>query len=334
MMTTTDPRVKLLLNWLQQDLALPFVSCIPASSDASFRRYFRLQQQDTSYIVMDAPPNLEDIQPFIQVAKLLELAKVNVPHIYQQNSELGFLLLTDFGSNCLLDQLNSQTVNHLYGLAFDQLFNLQTLTDSNHSGLPFYDQALLARELELFFDWFLQRLLGLSINSKLRDFISHYLITMALSQPTVCVHRDYHSRNIMLRPNGELGIIDFQDAVIGPITYDLVSLLRDCYITWEEEQIDNWLRNYYQRLIQNNFIPVSWSTFKQWFDFMGIQRHLKAIGIFSRLHLRDQKSGYLADIPRTLTYVINVCEYYPELSEFKHYLMKNVLPLNITQLSD
>ncbi len=315
-----------MLDWLENDLLLTVTHCEPASSDASFRRYFRITTSSKQFIVMDAPPSKENTEPFIRIAKLLTQSQVNVPSIFQQNLTDGFLLLEDFGNQCFLDQLNAATADDLYQSAFDSLFKLQTQTPIQNSGLPGYDEPLLHRELAIFDEWFLGQLLDIQIPAAIWDTVRTLLTASALEQPVTCVHRDYHSRNLMVLDNDSPGVIDFQDAVIGPITYDLVSLLRDCYIAWPEQQVEQWRSNYFERLRQAALINCDPAQFKRWFDLMGLQRHLKAIGIFSRLHLRDGKSNYLGDIPRTLNYVITVCATYPELAEFNNFLHDHVLP--------
>ncbi len=315
-----------MLDWLENDLLLTVTHCEPASSDASFRRYFRITTSNKQFIVMDAPPSKENTEPFIRIAKLLTQSQVNVPSIFQQNLIDGFLLLEDFGNQCFLDQLNTATADDLYQSAFDSLFKLQTQTPIQNSGLPGYDEPLLHRELAIFDEWFLGQLLDIQIPAAIWDTVRTLLTASALEQPVTCVHRDYHSRNLMVLDNDSPGVIDFQDAVIGPITYDLVSLLRDCYIAWPEQQVEQWRSNYFERLRQAALINCDPAQFKRWFDLMGLQRHLKAIGIFSRLHLRDGKSNYLGDIPRTLNYVITVCATYPELAEFNNFLHDHVLP--------
>ncbi len=315
-----------MLDWLENDLLLTITHCEPASSDASFRRYFRITTPDGQFIVMDAPPTKENIEPFIRIAKLLTQSQVNVPSIFQQNLTDGFLLLEDFGSECFLDRLNADTANDLYQSAFDSLFKLQTQTPVQNSGLPGYDEPLLHRELAIFDEWFLEQLLDIQIPAAVWEAVRTLLTASALEQPRTCVHRDYHSRNLMILDRDSPGVIDFQDAVIGPITYDLVSLLRDCYAAWPEQLVEQWRSNYFERLQQAGLINCSPSQFKRWFDLIGLQRHLKAIGIFSRLHLRDGKSNYLGDIPRTLNYVITVCAAYPELAEFNDFLHEQVLP--------
>ncbi len=329
MITASDDREKAILHWLTNDLQLNITQFKPASSDASFRRYFRVHQQQDTYIVMDAPPDKEDTAPFIKVAQLFSQAQVNVPQIIQQNTKQGFLLLEDFGSECLLDQLNNNNIDNLYQDALASLLTLQTNVDIKTCDLPQYDADLLQVELNLFSDWFLNQQCNLALSAAEQAMLAksnELLIASALQQTQVCVHRDYHSRNLMHISIDNPGIIDFQDAVIGPITYDAVSLLRDCYVSWSDVQVECSLKPYYQNLIQAQLITCNYPQFKRDFDLMGIQRHLKAIGIFSRLNIRDDKHAYLKDIPRTLNYVITISANYPELQDFHHFLVNKVLP--------
>jgi aminoglycoside/choline kinase family phosphotransferase len=344
-MMAEDLRTMSMFDWLENDLLLSVSHCEPASSDASFRRYFRIHASaDTintektpeqiskpisaaqQFIVMDAPPEKENIEPFIRIAELLAQSQINVPTIYRKNLADGFLLLEDFGSQCFLDRLNASSADALYQTALDSLFKLQTRMTAENSGLPSYDEALLHRELTIFEEWFLTELLDIQIPAGIWSAVNSLLIASALEQPKTFVHRDYHSRNLMVLETDSPGIIDFQDAVIGPITYDLVSLLRDCYIKWPDPKVDQWRLSYFERLRSAGLTDCSPIQFKRWFDLMGLQRHLKAIGIFSRLHLRDGKPNYLHDIPRTLSYVAAVCAAYPELDEFNDFLDAHVLP--------
>jgi aminoglycoside/choline kinase family phosphotransferase len=325
-MSITDARAKSIIHWLSHSLKLDIKHFETASSDASFRRYFRVTHLSGQHIVMDAPPEKENTEPFIRIAELFKRSGVNVPKIYQQDLTQGYLLLEDFGSHCFLDKLNIDNALDLYSSAFKSLYTLQTQIPITNSQLPFYDQALLDRELGIFYDWFLDKTLTLSIPENLKNSLNAILIKSALEQPQCCVHRDYHSRNLMILTENSPGIIDFQDAVIGPVSYDLVSLLRDCYIAWPEEKVEQWMTLYYQQIRESGLINVNIETFTRWFDLMGLQRHLKAIGIFSRLHLRDNKPAYLADIPRTLDYVSHVCNKYPELAEFNQFLKDTILP--------
>ncbi|MDH3326769.1 MAG: phosphotransferase [Gammaproteobacteria bacterium] len=330
----TDKRLEQLKQWLvfaldQEDLDISI-----ASADASFRRYFRVQTPDNSagktWVVMDAPPDKEDCKPFVKVSTAFHHMKVNVPEIYAQDLTHGFLVLTDFGSTCYLDKLDKESADQLYGDAMNALISLQTNDKPANVTLPPYDNDLLMREMMLFPDWFLTEHLKASPNdatmNMLNDVFSK-LSQMALQQPVVWVHRDYHSRNLMFTAKNNPGIIDFQDAVDGPITYDLVSLLRDCYISWPDEKVEGWVKDYLQKLKDNQCCSdVSEETFIKWFDWMGIQRHLKAIGIFARLNYRDGKPGYLMDIPRTLNYVVNVSARYPELADFNQFVSQIKLP--------
>ncbi len=328
-MIPEDLRAQVIQHWLVHDLSLDFEHLTSASSDASFRRYFRIATPNQSYIVMDAPPERENIQPFIKVAGIMREAGVNVPEIHAYDVTQGIMLLEDFGSISLLQQLDSHNADSLYQDAWKHLLNLQMHSHSqlDELDLPEYDAAFFERELTIFYEWFLGNYLGIAIPEAVKNQLNKLLIDSALEQPKTCVHRDFHSRNLMVLTENNPGVIDFQDAVIGPISYDLVSLLKDCYINWPTEQVDRWREQYLQRLQQLNLVQCDSATFKRWFDWMGLQRHLKAIGIFSRLYLRDGKSGYLQDIPRTLRYVADVTEGYPELADFKNYLTLHVLPI-------
>ena len=325
-MSISDPRTKLIINWLKHTHNLDITNFELASSDASFRRYFRVTHDKGQQIVMDAPPEKEDIEPFIRIATLFKKAGINVPEIVQQDLEQGFLLLEDFGSFCYLDRLTDKNATTLYLKAFNSLYDMQTKIVAPSCQLPYYDEELLSNELNLFFDWFLGEYLSLSIPEDIKNKISHVLISSASEQPQVCVHRDFHSRNLMVLDNHSPGIIDFQDAVMGPVTYDLVSLLRDCYVEWPQAEVHQWMTLYFEQISKLNITTASLETFARWFDLMGLQRHLKAIGIFSRLHLRDNKSNYLQDIPLTMNYVVQICNEYPELKEFNQFLNTTILP--------
>lgn len=321
-MISTDFRIMSLLDWLENDCLLNVQSCEPASNDASFRRYFRVKIDDKNFIAMDAPPDKEDIVPFIEIATLLKDANVNTPTLLHCNLEDGFLLLEDFGSQWLLDELSEHNAGELYEKALNDLLPLHTNESLLNADLPAYDAELLRREMALFEQWFVEQLLDEELPQDLWENVQQLLIQSALEQPIVCVHRDYHSRNLMVLENGDLGILDFQDAVLGALTYDIVSLLRDCYIDWDNDKIERWLHNYFEKLHATKVVDCDFATFKRWFDLMGMQRHLKAIGIFARLHLRDEKSDYLKSIPRTLNYVVQVCGVYPELREFQKIVEK------------
>ncbi len=279
----------------------------PASEDASFRSYLRLETDAESFVIMDAPPDREPCDQFIAVARKLRAAGLNAPEIIAQNTVEGFLLLTDFGGRDYLSQLSPASEASLYEDALEALLLMQTRIDA--AELPLYDTALLNREMDLFHDWFLGKLLGISLDQAQQliwQSIKQSLVENALAQPQVFVHRDYHSRNLMKLETDNPGILDFQDAVKGPLTYDLVSLLRDCYIDWPLARVEQLALDYYERARVNDLLDAEPAQFMRWFNLMGIQRHLKAIGIFSRLKIRDGKPGYLKDIPRTLEYVRQV----------------------------
>jgi hypothetical protein len=275
-----------------------------ASEDASFRSYQRVNCGTESWILMDAPPEKEPCDRFIAVATKLREARLSAPEIIHQDQSQGFLLLTDFGTTDYLSVLNANTEAPLYADALAALLKMQTSIECND--LPVYDEHLLLREMDLFRDWFLAELLGIELNQAQQlqwQSIKQTLVENALEQPQVFVHRDYHSRNLMKIKDRNPGILDFQDAVKGPVTYDLVSLLRDCYIAWPAVRVDQLALDYYEFAKVNELVDVKPAKFLRWFNMMGIQRHLKAIGIFSRLKIRDDKNGYLKDIPRTLEYI-------------------------------
>jgi len=300
-MTARSEQMK---TWLDS-LGYRDYNLTPASEDASFRSYHRLQLDGQSFIVMDAPPEQEPCHQFIKVAETLRAGQLSAPEIIEQNQQEGFLLLTDFGGTDYLSALDDNTEAGLYADALAALLQMQARINSDD--LPPYDEALLSREMDLFHDWFLQQLLGIDLSQSQTNrwlSIKQALVTNALEQPQVFVHRDYHSRNLMKIEGQNPGILDFQDAVQGPITYDLVSLLRDCYINWPVMRVEQLLHDYYDLALVNQLTDVDYEQFRRWFNLMGIQRHLKAIGIFSRLNIRDGKPGYLKDIPRTLAYII------------------------------
>ncbi|MFV1992667.1 MAG: aminoglycoside phosphotransferase family protein [Acidiferrobacterales bacterium] len=319
-----DTRLKQLYRWLDQVLDVSEYELKPASADASFRRYFRLFLGPQTLIVMDAPPDRESLTSFTDIAKKFFDLGLNVPEIIDLDHGQGFMLLSDLGSTLYLDRLNTQTVDRLYGDAMGALVVLQAGTQSSPDFLPDYNKNLLIQEMRLFTDWYLARELGVTITGKQQqvfDGIFEKLANNALAQPQVWVHRDYHSRNLMVTNRHNPGILDFQDAVRGAVTYDLVSLLRDCYVSWPQEQIMDWVEGYHQ-LAQESGIPVcdSAEQFQVWFDRMGVQRHLKAVGIFSRLCHRDGKNAYLNDIPRTMKYIWRVCEQDRELARLASML--------------
>ncbi len=321
-----DPRLSLIHDWLVQVLGHQDFTLAPASADASFRRYFRVSAHGQHSIIMDAPPEQEDCRPFIAVSALFSSLGLNVPQLRAQDLEQGLLLLDDLGERLYLNELTNETADALYADAMQALLKLQSAPADvvQTAALSDYDRSLLLSEMNLFRDWYLQRHLGLLLSAAEQghiDSVFTFLADAALAQPQVIVHRDYHSRNLMLaEPNP--GVLDFQDAVIGALTYDLVSLLRDCYIVWPLERVHGWVEQYFNLAQVAGILPdsVNLNTFIRWFDLMGIQRHLKASGIFARLNYRDQKPAYLDDIPRTLDYIRRVGVNYPELNDLLQLL--------------
>lgn len=318
---TADPRLESLYTWLDGVIPHENGELTPASSDASFRRYFRWNNGKHSYVCMDAPPDKENIIPFIAISKRMEQAGVNVPHIHAQNINDGFLLLDDLGTEDYLSQLDDDSVDGLYS---DALTALLHINQTDCSGLPLYDEERLLNEMNLFKEWFLVRHCGIILTDDQEDIVNKTfgaLIDNAYLQPQVFVHRDYHSRNLMYVTKNNPGVIDFQDAVKGPITYDLVSLLKDCYIKWPKEFIRAWALNFRDMAVnQGQLETCDNERFLRWFDLMGMQRHLKVLGIFARLNYRDNKSGYLKDLPLTYQYLIEAADDYDEFSEFSTLL--------------
>ena len=313
-----DKRLELARVWTRDTLANAAIELEPASADASFRRYLRVVGAERSYIVMDAPTGIEDTTPFIRTAtRLLELG-LNVPEIFAANPDQGLLLLSDLGNTTYLQCLTAANADRLYGDALGALVVLQAGSFTDPDYFPSYDRNLLNAEMALFSDWFVDRHLNIRLTPGQRhrlDSVFADLSAAALEQPNTWVHRDYHSRNLMRTETHNPGILDFQDAVSGPITYDLVSLLRDCYVEWPAERVTEWAKRYYQLAVQSGLpVGAGEDRFLEWFDWMGVQRHLKAIGIFARLYRRDGKPGYLADIPRVLRYIHTQADRYADLA--------------------
>ncbi|SHM67869.1 aminoglycoside phosphotransferase family protein [Phytopseudomonas punonensis] len=325
-MPDQDVRLQCLQQWLEPQMqtlfaangwgAVPPATLQPASSDASFRRYFRWEAAGRSLIVMDAPPPQENCRPFVEVANLLARADLNVPRIYAADLDQGFLLLSDLGRQTYLDVIDSDNADSLFGPAIDALLAYQQLPMD--TPLPHYDDALLRRELQLFPDWYVARELGLTFTAEQQaawQRVCTLLIDSALAQPKVLVHRDYMPRNLMVsEPNP--GVLDFQDAVYGPVTYDITSLFKDAFLSWPEPRVQGWREGYWHKARAAG-VPVQadLADFLRASDLMGVQRHLKVIGIFARICHRDGKPRYLADVPRFFVYIEAVLARRPELAE-------------------
>lgn len=323
-----DARLNTLIQWLkglEPSWQLDLGSLCPASADASFRRYFRIESKNpqfTTFIVMDAPPQHEPLTAFIQVDLLLSEAGLNVPKILEKNISEGFLLLNDLGTKTYLAELNGETADRLYQDATHALVQMQLASKPNV--LPNYDEALLQRELDLFPDWYLKKHLGIDLGEVQRAQLKksfELIIQNNLAQAKVYVHRDYHSRNLMVTEMNNPGVIDFQDAVYGPITYDASSLWRDAYIAWPEERVIDWVIQFWEEGRKVGLpMPSDFGQFYRDFEWMGLQRHLKVLGIFARLFHRDDKDAYLKDIPLVLEYAIATANRYIELKPLARIL--------------
>ncbi|WP_213881725.1 phosphotransferase [Pseudomonas sp. dw_358] len=325
-MPDQDVRLQQLETWLEQQLtklfaahglgAIPPATLVAASSDASFRRYFRWQAEGRSFIVMDAPPPHENCRPFVEIAALLKKSAIHVPEILAEDLDRGFLLLSDLGAQTYLDIITPDNADTLFADAMEALLAYQQL--AMDAPLPSYDVALLRRELQLFPEWYVARELKLTLDSEQQarwERVSEQLIDSALAQPKVLVHRDFMPRNLMQSaPNP--GVLDFQDAVYGPVTYDITCLFKDAFLSWPQARVEAWLRRYWE-LAAARGIPVQerFEEFHRASDLMGVQRHLKVIGIFARICHRDGKPRYLADVPRFFTYIEEVLARRPELAE-------------------
>ncbi len=326
-----DSRLQRLERWIAGLPGPPVDRIAPASADASFRRYFRVHRGGATQIAMDAPPEREGLDSWLRVARILAATGVHVPPVLAVDAEQGFVLIGDLGRQHYLEALgNGADPEPLYADAIEALVRMQAGDPASAAELPLYDRELLQRELVLFSEWFTLRHLGLSPDLEDRRVIADafdWLCEQALAQPVVLVHRDYHSRNLLVRPEGNPGIVDFQDAVRGPISYDIVSLLKDCYVVWPRKRMLAWLDRYRTLAAAAGLdVGSDREQFLQWFDRMGLQRHLKILGIFSRLWHRDGKSGYLADLPRVLDYTLEVTAAQPALAAFDAFLRKQVVP--------
>ena len=320
-----------MIDWLSNIESVAGIDPVPASADASFRRYFRLQTEPQSFIVMDAPPAQEDSTPFLRVAAFLESMQLNAPRIIEADLKQGFLLISDLGAVPYLDVLNQtpEKADDLYGDAMQALLRMQQAGTAYQGTLPPYDETLLRFELSLFHDWLCEKFLGIEFAADAEakwQATCDLLVANALDQRQVFVHRDYHSRNLMVTDPDNPGILDFQDAVEGPYTYDLVSLLKDCYVTWPADKVREWALQFYAELDIAAREHSDADTFLKQFELMGVQRHIKAAGIFARLNLRDGKPGYLKDIPRTVAYIVELGERYPELAFVIELIEQQVLP--------
>jgi len=309
-------RAAALLAFAQGSLATPLTVEV-ASADASFRSYWRASDGLRTWIVMDAPTELEDVRPWLDIGSRLRAAGLHSPEVIASDPERGFVLMEDLGTRTYLPELNRGSAPELYADALDALLRMQAQVGT--ADLPVFDATRTIPEMELLGAWFLERHLGCTLSCGDWDVVEtafRLLATSADEQPRAFMHRDYHSRNLLITDDNNPGIIDFQGAMLGPVAYDLASLLRDCYITWPIEQVDAWVEDYRVRLAAAGVVQVDGAHFRRWFDLIGLQRHIKVLGIFCRLYYRDGKSAYLADLPRVRDYVMSVARLYPALVDF------------------
>ena len=325
-------RLEDLSHWISEVFDETSFHLMPLSGDASFRQYWRLYVHERTYVVMDAPPEKENCLPFLLIGNKIKAVGLSAPEVYHVNLNDGFLVLEDLGDQLYIDSLNEITVRHLYHDAINALIKMQREIDA--SSLPKYDASLLRQELDLFPKWFLQKHLKRSLTWAEEAIIDHafsWIIEEVVRQPRVFVHRDYHSRNLMIVKGNNPGIIDYQDAVLGPITYDLVSLLRDVYIAWPSSEVDNWRELYCTMSVESKLLTgAEIEQLPHWFDVMGVQRHLKIAGIFARLYHRDMKPRYLEDLPLTFGYLLSIVKQFPALREFHDLLLSIELPFQQT----
>lgn len=324
-------RLSQIRNFLQQYQADSQMQFSAISGDASFRRYFRVQSGQQHWVLMDAPPALEDSLRFIATAEALSANGLQVPTVLAQDAAAGLVLLQDLGDDLLQFRLTPHNATDWYRQALALLPKMQQVRATWQGPLPVFDRAFVLRELQIFSDWFLPVHLQLQIGADTQSLLDQSFNLIAdevLAQPQAGMHRDFHSRNLMIQPDQSLAVIDFQDAVIGPVSYDVVSLLRDCYLRWPDAMVAQLRDEFYATMQQRCTLPDDYSLeqYRRGFDWTGLQRHLKVCGIFARLYHRDQKAGYLADLPRVVGYVRDVAMLYPELSEFSLWFEQVVMP--------
>jgi aminoglycoside/choline kinase family phosphotransferase len=334
-MESTPDRAAARLAWTRSALGDQSLLLEPASSDASFRSYWRTHHDGRSWIVMDSPPAQEDPRPWLKIGQQLAAAGLHVPAVHAQDLEQGFLLIEDLGTRLYLRELNEHTADALYSDAMDALLRMQTRMD--YRELPPFDHDVLMRGLEVMPEWFLGRHLGHAPGGGERDVLEAafgIIVRNAQEQPRCFVHRDYHSRNLLVVEQNNPGIIDFQGALAGPVTYDLASLLRDAYITWPRERVEAWVESHRQRLLGAGVIgdDVDRERFLRWFDLTGMHRHVRVLGQFYRLWYRDGKPAYLADVPRVYHYVVSVARSYPELADFATLIERHAKGRDLTQV--
>lgn len=328
-----DERQLALEAWLADVCHLSSFIVQPMTGDASFRRYFRVQDLSGSFVAMDAPPPRENCAPFVTIARGLRSRGLLAPEILAADIAQGFLLLTNFGDATYLKTLTNHNADELYRSALDALLIFQDCKDIPNHDMPFFDANFMQQEWAWHKEWFLTKFLKLSfvaIEPALDEAYAK-IVASAVEQPQVCMYRDFHSANLMVLPHGQVGLLDFQDAFIGPVTYDIASLLRDCYIDWPQEKVQQWALYYYEKLQMLGVVKADAETFLRWFDYMSLQRHLKALLTFARKYVRDHQPEYLQHIPRTLNYIQQVSSQYPELKAL-HDFYRVTVPAKLAEV--
>ncbi len=303
-----------------------------ASADASFRSYWRAASEEKTWIVMDAPPAQEDVRPWLDIGARLRAAGLHAPEVFAVDLQHGFVLMEDLGNRTYLPELNDGSVDKLYGDALDAMLRIQERVPADN--LPVFDSTKTIPEMELLGDWFLRRHLSIDPGCDGWDVIElalRIIANAADAQPRRFMHRDFHSRNLLISEHNNPAVIDFQGAMLGPVTYDLASLLRDCYIAWPVERVGAWVEAYRERLVGAGIVNVDSAHFRRLFDLIGLQRHIKVLGLFCRLNYRDGKPAYLLDLPLVLNYVLTVADSYPELADFSAFLKRCVGARDITK---
>jgi N-acetylmuramate 1-kinase len=335
-MSPATDRAAARLAWTRASLHDNTLTLEPASADASFRSYWRTHHQGRSLIVMDSPPAQEDPRPWLKIGEQLAAAGLHVPAVYEKDLEQGFLLIEDLGTRLYLPALDDDSADMLYNDAMNALLRMQTRM--RYDDLPPFDETVLMNGLRIMPEWFLARHLGHTPDAREQQVLQEafaLVIENAMEQPRCFVHRDFHSRNLLIVDHNNPGIIDFQGALAGPITYDLASLLRDGYIAWKRERVEQWVESYRLRLREAKAISadIDRAHFLRWFDLTGLHRHIRVLGQFYRLWYRDGKSGYLADVPRVYHYVVSVARHYPELADFVAMLERHAQSRDLTRVA-
>ncbi len=321
-------REEQLRSWVSKQLGSD-VTFSPVKGDASFRRYYRVKYKNLPYIAVDTPPDTENNDAFVAISTIFERQGLIVPEILSFQQQDGFMLLSDLGETLLIDMLHDDDAQEWYRRSFLTLRLIQACPVQVYDSFPPFNQAFITKECQIFDEWCLEKLLALKLSPKEKAMMGNLykqFFNIFSQQPQVVTHRDFHARNLMISRTGDIGVIDFQDAMLAPITYDIVSMLKDCYIAWPVDKRLSWLKMYFDMLQEEQAIECSFEDFIVWFDWVGLQRHLKVLGVFSRLKIRDHKESYLADTPRIMNYIKEILPHNPALAEFECFFDEKMAP--------